>query len=243
MRKKNTLNVKSSETKKMILDTEQKAHIFDTIYKEYVTEHGLGGMSKSDLDALILWLIASSQREINSFELSNQFKIKESRIKSLLETAAVKFANIEYSEIWPTILEIFATVEFDIESLEKGQIRFQLKNPMLFRWIQERVRSLNSTCTYHRGSEQVTMNLDTLYSLLDIFWEKNEINNEWNGDKLETARSNIKKAIGRIGTKIEKSALEELREKKKPKLKATLEFGASLASIGGLVMPLLEKIN
>lgn len=227
----------------MNLDINKKAHIFDIIFKEYVTEHGLGGMSKSDLDALILWLVASSQKEINSFELSNQFKIKESRIKSLLETAAVKFANTEASEVWPNILEIFAEVEFDIESLEKGQIRFQLKNPMLFRWIQEEVRGLNSTCTYHRGSEQITMNLDTLYTLLDKFWEENYLDDEWNGDKLKIARSNIKGAIGKIGKKIEKNVLEELREMKRPKLKATIEFGASLSSIGAFVIPLLEKIN
>ncbi len=73
------------------LSQKKKAEIFDSIFEEYVTEHGLGGMSKADFDALLLWLVVSKQGDINSFEISNTFKIKEGRVKSLRETAAVKF--------------------------------------------------------------------------------------------------------------------------------------------------------
>lgn len=225
------------------LSKDQKAEIFDRIFEEYVAEHGLGGMSKADFDALLLWLVVSHQKEINSFEISNVFKIKEGRVKSLLETAAVKFDKTKDYEAWGLILEILSCVEFDIESLEKGQIRFQLKNPMLFRWIQEQVRNQHSTCSYHRGSEQVTMNLDVLYALFDNLWEEGYLGESWKGKTLKTAQKHIRKAIGNVGKKIEKNSLEELREMKKPKLRNMLESGAALASIGGFVSPLLEKIN
>lgn len=225
------------------LGKEQKAAIFDRIFEEYVTEHGLGGMSKADFDALFLWLIVSNQDEINAFEISNKFKIKEGRVKSLLETAAVKFDKTEDHEAWLTILNILSRVEFDIESLEKGQIRFQLKNPMLFRWLQEQVRKLNSTCSYHRSSEQVTMNLDILYALFDSLWEEDYLGVNWTGKALKSAQTHIKKAIGNVGKKIEKNTLEDLREMKKPKLKNILETGATLTSIGNFITPLLDKIN
>ena len=114
------------------LSQKKKAEIFDSIFKEYVTEHGLGGMSKADLDALLLWLVVSKQGDINSFEISNTFKIKEGRVKSLLETAAVKFDKTADYEAWQEILSMLSKVEFDIESLEKGQVRFQLKTLCYF---------------------------------------------------------------------------------------------------------------
>lgn len=225
------------------LNNDQKSEIFDRIFKEYVTEHGLGSMAKSDFDALLLWLVVSTQTNINSFEISNKFKIKESRVKSLLETAAVKFDNTDDFQAWLLILKILAEVDFDIESLEKGQIRFQLKNPMLFRWFQEKVRSLNSTCSYHRGSEQITMNLDVIYHLFDLLWEEDHLGPSWQGDVLLEAQSNIQTAIGNVGQKIETNILEELREMKKPKLKNVIEKGSTLGNIGDLITPLLEIIN
>jgi hypothetical protein len=225
------------------LSKDQKASIFDRIFEEYVAEHGLGGMSKADFDALLLWLVVSNLDEVNSFEISNKFKIKEGRVKSLLETAAVKFDKTKDYEAWQSILEVLSRVEFDIESLEKGQIRFQLKNPMLFRWLQEQIRNLHSTCSYHRSSEQVTMNLDVLYTLFDNLWEQEYLGDPWKGKTLKTAQSHIKKAIGNVGKKIEKNTLEELREMKKPKLRSILETGATLSSIGSFISPLIDKIN
>jgi len=227
----------------MEFSDEQKIRIFDRIIDEYVKEHGLGGMSKSDLDSLILWLVANEQEEINSFELSNFFKITESRIKSLLESAAVKFADTKPHDAWSELLEVFSTVEFDIESLEKGQVRFQLKNPMLYRWLQEKIREINSTCSYHKPSEQVTLNLDSLYKILDILWEKNSISDNWKGATLTTAKTNIKKAVGNIGEKISGNSLEQLREMKKPRLRSILEMATTLQSIGSLIKPLWESIN
>ena len=225
------------------LETEDKIEIFDRIFQEYVIEHGLGGMSKADFDALFLWLVAERQNEINSFDLSNTFKIKESRIKSLLETAAVKFDNTTETDAWTEILKTFSKIEYDVESLERGQIRFQLKNPMLYRWLQERVRMFKSTCSYHKASEQVTMNLDVVYKILDSLWDKNSLNDDWNGRTLTTAQTNIKKAIKQLSLKIEINALEDLRERKRTKLLSAIQLGASLASIGNFLSPLLNKIS
>ena len=227
----------------MKLTKEQKAKIFDRIFQEYVSEHGLGGMSKSDLDSLILWLVVNEQEEVNAFDLSNTFKITESRIKSLLETAAVKFDSTKPYEAWLKILTIFSKVEFDIESLEKGQVRFQLKNPMLYRWLQEQVRSLKSTCSYHKPSEQVTLNLDILYKIFDELWEENSLGENWRGENLNQAREKIKLAVGMVGKKIEGNCLEELREMKKPKLRSIIENATLLKGIGDLALPLWDKIS
>lgn len=229
--------------KNMNLSNEQKSRMFDTIYLEYVLRHGLGGMSKTDLDTLIVYLLIKELNDINIFDLSNELKITESRIKSLLKRAAVKFDERTIDEAWIGLLKIFERVNYDIESLEKGQIRFQLSDPMLFRWLQEKVRTLGDTCTYSTSSEQVTMNLDTLYKILNLLWEDNKISEEWTGEKLINVHTQIQNIIGKIGEKIEKNSLEDLRERKQPKLMKSLEIAAKLTSVGSFLLPLIEKIK
>lgn len=226
----------------MDLSTEQKAEIFDGIYEEYVKRHGLGGMSKADLDALIVYLIVTKGTKINSFDLSNEFKITESRVKSLLELAAVKFDIRTIEQAWLALLEIFDRVEYDIESLEKGQMRFQLSDPMLFRWLQDRVRTLGSTCSYSKSSEQVTLNLETLYQVMDYLWQDKGVSENWTGEHLVKVQERIQAIIGKISLNIEKNSLEDLRQKKQPKLMKAIETASNLAGIGSFLLSLTEKI-
>ncbi|HUV14997.1 MAG TPA: hypothetical protein VMW28_00350 [Pelolinea sp.] len=226
----------------MDFSIKQKARIFDEIYQEYIKEHGLGGMSKTDLNALILYLFVSVNGNINSFDLSNEFKITESQIKSLLEKAAVKFDKRTIEQAWSALLIVFERVEYDVESLEKGQIRFQLSDPMLFRWLQDRVRTLGSTCTYSKSSEQVNLNLETLYRVMDFLWKDKGVSENWSGEFLEDVQTRIQKIIGNISMKIEKNMMEDLRKRKQPKLLKILEVASQLARIGSLILPLVKKI-
>jgi hypothetical protein len=225
------------------LSEDQKSRILDRILEEYVEEHGLGGMAKSDFDALLLWLLVREQPGTDLFNLSSQFRIREARIKSLLETAAVKFDQTTEQEAWQSILSILSKVDYDIESLEKGQVRFQLRDPMLFRWVQRGVRQLESTCSYNRSSEQVTMNLDVLYLLLDRAWEERGFGDNWKGKVLTQAHKDIQIAVGRIGKKIAGNELEDLRSRKLPKLRGALEKAVTLANIGTFLVPLVEKLR
>jgi len=226
----------------MDFSIKQKARIFDEIYQEYIKEHGLGGMSKTDLNALILYLFVSVNGNINSFDLSNEFKITESQIKSLLEKAAVKFDKRTIEQAWSALLIVFERVEYDVESLEKGQIRFQLSDPMLFRWLQDRVRTLGSTCTYSKSSEQVNLNLETLYRVMDFLWKDKGVSENWSGEFLEDVQTRIQKIIGNISMKIEKNMMEDLRKRKQPKLLKILEVASQLTRIGSLILPLVKKI-
>ncbi len=155
----------------------------------------------------------------------------------------MNFDQTTEEEAWLSILSILSKVEYDIESLEKGQVRFQLRNPMLFRWVQKAVRDLESTCSYSRPSEQITMNLDVLYQLLDRGWEEGGFGSKWRGKALTNARKEIQTAVGRIGKKIAGNDLEELRNRKRPKLREALQTATQLVSIGKLVAPLAEKMN
>jgi hypothetical protein len=62
------------------LSEKQKVSMFNRIWHEYVLTHGLGGMSKSDLDALIAWAFAETIDNYDHFFLGHQLKIKEARV-------------------------------------------------------------------------------------------------------------------------------------------------------------------
>jgi len=226
----------------MDLTMEQKAEIFDVLYLEYVERHGLGGMAKADFDALFVYLFVTNGTEINSFVLSNEFKITESRVKSLLERAAVKFDHRTKEEAWCDLLNVFERVEYDIESMEKGQMRFQLSDPMLFRWLQDQVRTLGSTCSYHKSSEQVSLNLETLYQIMDFLWKEKGVSESWTGEKLINAQERIKAINKKIGDEIKINFLEDLRAKKQPKLMKALQIASNLIEVGFLVTNMINEI-
>lgn len=226
----------------MNLTIDQKAEMFDVIYLEYVKRHGLGGMAKADFDALFVYLFVNNVTEINSFDLSNEFKITESRIKSLLERAAVKFDNRTKEEAWSDLLNVFERVEYDVESMEKGQMRFQLSDPMLFRWLQDQVRTLGSTCSYHKSSEQVSLNLETLYQIMDFLREDKGVSESWTGEKLKNAQNSIESINKKIEEKIRINFLEDLRAKKQPKLMKALQNVAKLTPEFYYIIKLLKEI-
>jgi hypothetical protein len=225
------------------LTEKQKASIFDRFWHEYVATHGLGGMGKSDLDALILWSFAEALDNHDHFFLGQKFKVKESRIKSLLATGEVKFDDTFDAVAWQKVLNDLSKASFSVESIEKGQIRFHLGKQHYFRHIQRQARELNDSFEQKASSEYVIANLSTLYKILDNAWNADNFGKDWNGDVLIKARENIKHTIGNIGRAVEGNELEQLRNAKSSKLFKAIEQGSKLASIGSLIVGLYSTVR
>ncbi|WP_429067954.1 hypothetical protein [Aeromonas bestiarum] len=70
------------------IQDDKKAIFLSELMENYVGQQGLGSMPKADLDALIvhLYLKHSGTQKVDVFALSETFRIKESRVKSLIET-------------------------------------------------------------------------------------------------------------------------------------------------------------
>lgn len=139
------------------------------LIEHYVNRQGLGALPKSDLDALIIYLFLkhSGATKVDVFELAEIFKIKESRVKSLVETGWIKFSGKDEPEVWTEIIESLSRVSIELESLEKGQIRFKLENPAHFRYLQKQIRILESTATYSPSSEQVVTSFEVFNKAID----------------------------------------------------------------------------
>ncbi len=225
------------------LTENQKASIFDRFWREYVTTHGLGGMSKSDLDALIIWSFAETTDNHDHFLLGQKLKIKESRVKSLLATGEVKFDDALNATAWQKVLKDLSKATFSVESLEKGQIRFHFKKQHYFRHIQRQARVLNDSFEHKSGAEYVIANLSTLYQILENAWTDGHFGKEWTDELLTEAKENIQTIIGNIGKAITGNELEQLRSAKSSKLFKAIEQGSKLSSIGSLIFDLYQTAS
>jgi hypothetical protein len=130
-------------------------------------------MPKADFDALLIHLfIKHSGRSFDSFELSRLFKIRESRLKSLVASAGIKFDKRTEQEIWMEILKKWKSALTEIDSIEKGHVGFKFENPAYYPFIQEEARSLGGTVTYSSASELITVSLGTLFKILDAVYKR-----------------------------------------------------------------------
>ncbi|MCB5184567.1 hypothetical protein LG201_05055 [Methylobacillus gramineus] len=227
----------------MSLSDSQKIAIFDRIWDEYVKTHGLGGMAKGDFDALLLWEYAKATQQVDAFSLSSTFKIRESRAKSLLDSASIKFDQIEQDAAWSQLLSGLQDVEFLVESLERGQMRFHLKTPLLFRHLQNQARAMDDSFSFNTASEYVIGNLQTLYRILDVSWEEHAYGSNWQGEQLVQEREKIKKIIGKIGQNISSNHLQALKSAKKSSLPGMIEYGSRLSGIGRFIKELVQLVH
>jgi hypothetical protein len=211
------------------------------LMKNYVSEQGLGSMPKSDLDALIvhLYLKHSGSLKVDVFELSEIFKVKENRIKSLVETGWIKFSQKDEPEVWTEILESLSRVTIELESLEKGQIRFKLENPAHFRYFQKQVRLLESTATYSPSSEQLVTQFDVFNKTLDRVFMCVLSKDQSAVEPVKAIYRKIRNEI--IGP--ERFELYRTGSKKDSKLGDALTKASELAGIGALILDVFGGTN
>jgi len=190
-------------------------------------------MPKPDFDALLIHTFLQHSKEpFDSFTLSELFKIKESRLKSLLETAAVKFETRPAETIWMAILNQWKSTLTEVDRIESGEVRFKLENPAYYRYVQREVRRAEGTAKYDRSSEALVVSLGTLFKVLD--YVHGEVFRYHSGHK-----GRIKQLLNKIKQDlIGKNELKKIQEDKAKKLKLTqiLSSAASLSSIGGLII-------
>lgn len=209
-----------------------------------VDRSGLGSVPKKDIEAYMLYLFIKDtdfEKKPNAYILSEIFRTKESKIKELLEVISIKFIARNEFQIITAILESLKNSHFEVESIEKGQIRFNLVDPMLFRHLQHYFREMRGSVIYSRSSEQVIVTQKRLFDVLDSWWNYSRI------DKTEQKKINpqIQKIIGMIGEEIKEHLLDQLRTDKTGihRLKDALEYGSKLTSIGTLIKGIIDLIK
>ena len=167
--------------------------------------------------------------------------IKESRVKSLYETGLIKYSGLTEGQAWIKILTQLQITKFELESIEKGQIRFKFENPALIKFFRKRLRDVGRTATILTSSETITISLQAFFELLDHVYHSPQT--EFYPHELNEIRRLVDTVIKTLGSSLGRKKLKELHDKDgaKSKVGAALDFASKLAGIGSSVMHLLGQ--
>ena len=236
----------------MDIRPEKYSDFLSELLFHYVDKQGLGGIPKPDLDALIIYLYteySDNNKDFDAFSLGQKFMIKESKVKSLYETGLIKYSELTEGEAWGKILTKLTTAEFELESNEKGQIRFKFENPALYKFFHKRVQVIGGTDHFLRSSETITITLKTFFKLLNHVCDPSQIesstNEDFSTDEKNKIRPLVKSVIEKLVSSLGEKKLKELQGKKGVKLavKNALDYASKLSSISSFLAPLLDIIK
>lgn len=204
--------------------------------KHYIDKQGLGGIPKTDFDALLVYLYTKySGKEFDVFNLSQRFMVKEARIKSLYETGLIKYSDFTEGKAWIEILEKLKTTKFQLESNERGQVRFKFENPALYKYFQKRLRVIGGTAPYSSASETVTIPLDTLFELIEHIYDESQT--QFSTVEMDQIHPLIKSVISKIIKSLGKKKISLLQGKEGLGSKAgkALDTAIKMENIGKIL--------
>ena len=236
--------MKSDIVNRVIDKIPVKSHsdFLSEILTHYVDKQGLGGVSKPDLDALIIYLYTkySKDKNFDAFSLGQMFMIKESRVKFLYEIGLIKYSGLTEGGAWIEILEKLKTAKFELESNERSQIRFKFENPALYKFFQKRLRIMGGTAIFSSTYETVTISLTAFFEILDHVHDVSQT--EFATKEMKVIHELIELVIKKLGASLGKKKLQELQGKVgiKTKTGKALEHASSMAGIGSYILSMVS---
>lgn len=215
-----------------IPDDKKAAYLKDLL--EYVVErNGLASVPKQDLEACFVYLYKKHVNpDIGLYSLSKIFKVKESKLKSLIELFYLKFEDNNKRPDDLKILDLLVDTRFQIESIEKVQIRFHFNKIEGYPLLQEYFRRVGEPVEFNKFSESIVVNQNSLYDVLNNIWETEK---DKPVEKSEI-KQKIQKIIGNIGNSLDNEFRAKLREQKKGEFYKALEYGSKLSGIGSFIL-------
>jgi len=234
-------------TQNRFVDLIPKTHREDflsSLLDAYVDKQGLGGMPKTDLDALVVYLYVKYVLDdtFDSFQVAQALMLKESRAKSLYEIGLIKYGELTEGSAWQEILKLFSRTDFEIESYERGQIRFRFGNPALYKFFQARLRRIERTATYSPSYEIVVISIESFLLLLEHVSDKRKTG--FSTTEMDVISPLVGTVIKRISDSLGKTKIKDLKDGKKSTsaLAKALNHAATFAKIGTIVKSVFELV-
>ena len=140
---------------------------------------------------------------------------------------------------WIEILTKLKTTKFELESNEKGQIRFKFENPALYKFFQKRLRVIGGTAPFSSPYETITISLETFFELLDHVYDASQT--QFSAKETDEIHKLVEPVINKLGSSLGKKKLKELQDKDGAKTKAgkAFAYASKLAGIGSFVAAIL----
>lgn len=221
-----------------LIPDEKKGPFLKDLLEYVVERNGLASMPKQDMEACFIYLFKKHvDLKIDIYSLSKIFKVKEAKIKSLMELLYLKFDDSDRRADELKFLSLIENTLFEIESFEKVQIRFHFTQVEAFPLLQDFFRRVQGSVKYDRRSESIIVNQNRLYDVLNAIWEKD--------GGLSVAQSLVKpkiqKIIGNLGRSLDEEVRSKLREQNNSKFYKSLDYASKLSGIGSFVLNLYKS--
>ena len=141
---------------------------------DYVVErNGLASVPKQDMEACFVYLYKKHvNQDVDLYSLSKVFKVKESKLKGLLELFYLKFENEDHRSDEEKFVDLLVETHFEIESFEKFQISFHFNRIEAYQLIQQFFRQIKGSVKFDKMAESIIVNQNRLYDVLDLIWER-----------------------------------------------------------------------
>lgn len=139
---------------------------------ENIEDYGLGTMSKTDLEAFILYtlMVSIDDSKINDmYDWMRILKITQNKYKSLYQIISAKYRNLDLNNIenWELLARKMMIKKIEIEDSKKGTIRFYLDDVHLRNFIERFCSNNETTLDYTLNKNQIVLKYDMFLLLID----------------------------------------------------------------------------
>lgn len=139
-----------------LTDAEKTA--FTEEFLEKFLTYGFGTLPKREIEILIFHLLYHKStlfKGQSNYDIANQLKITESRVKALKSEAGLKYEQIEHHEALEAIARLFFEYQTTRPVLEGEMIQFAMEDPVLRREFEHAVKKLGYFIDYSFNREIV----------------------------------------------------------------------------------------
>jgi hypothetical protein len=132
-----------------------------------IQERGLGALSKKDYELLVFQHISSSTalRGLWNYDLANQLKVTESRIKSLRLEASIRHKPANHKAVLGSIVQRFVD-EINKPGFSGGTAAITLENPIDRREFEYAVKLAKHSVEYGINREILKIDTIALFELI-----------------------------------------------------------------------------
>lgn len=216
-----------------IISKNKRIEFLRELLHYYVDLSGLGSMSKTDLNALIVFLFQKyADKKYSNFELSRILKIEESKLRGLLRTAYSRFDRREEEEIAESLLKALSEAKYEIHNKNSYEIRFLIQDTIIQKYLEKLVEDEAGTISYTRNSHQLILSISNLLSVYT-----NLLKRKYSGKDLDNIISDIDKNLKESLLKAAK--VDKLPETEKGK--SSFEILKNVITTSSSTLNILEK--
>jgi len=139
--------------------------------------YGFGTLPKREIEILIFHILYHRTqlfRDQSNYEIANELKISESKIKSFKAESSLKYQQKNHQEALKEIAQLFFETNESKTDFEGDTIQFSLEDPVLKREFEHAVKELGYFVDYSFNREIVKMRASVFLEIIIKNFDNNE---------------------------------------------------------------------